>query len=105
AIGDDLVGAHVRRSACATLNHVHDELVVELAGENLVARFGDGVGDFVVERAKFRVGQRSGFLHAGQSTDEVFVVPDVNAGEGKVLDRADGLHAVVRVIGHVAFAK
>ncbi len=105
AVGDDLVGAHVRRGARAALDHVHDELVMQLAGEDFVARLGDGVGDLAVQHAEFGVGQRGGLLHARQRADEMLVVADVNAGERKVLDRADGLHAVVGVVRHVAFAE
>jgi hypothetical protein len=41
AIRDDLVRVHVRGRARAALEHVDDELIVQLALANLVARLAD----------------------------------------------------------------
>ena len=49
AIGDHLVRVHVGRCAGPSLDHVHDELVVQLASAHLVAGLYDRVTPIAVE--------------------------------------------------------
>ncbi len=55
AVGDDLVGVHVRRRARPGLEHVDGELVVELAGDDFVGGLDDAVRLVVgiVSRSRF----------------------------------------------------
>ena len=100
AVGDDLVGAFmfVEVPAPPWIMSI-DELIVQFAGEDFVARLHDGVGDLAVEHAEFGVGQRGGFLHASQRADEVLVVVRRECRKtGKFSIAADRLHAVVSVV-------
>ena len=54
AVRDHLVGVHVRGGARAALDHVDDELVVQLAGDDLVAGLDDRVGFAVLQRCRVR---------------------------------------------------
>ncbi|MNY81819.1 hypothetical protein D3C86_2235890 [compost metagenome] len=51
AVGDHLVGVHVGRGAGAALNHIDDELVVQLPGNQLLAGSNDCVAARLVEQA------------------------------------------------------
>jgi hypothetical protein len=83
SVGDDLVGAHVRGGARAALNHVHDELVVELALQESHHKPPSRPSDSGVQGAQVGIGQGGGFLHAGQGADEMFVVPKWMPENGK----------------------
>ena len=62
AVGDDLVGVHVRRGARAALDHVHGKLFVQLAGDDFVARGRDGVRALRIEHAEFGVRAAAAFF-------------------------------------------
>ena len=95
AVGDHLVGVHVRRGAGAALDDVHDEFIVILAGDDLVARGGDRRRLLGIEQAQLLVGERGGLLDLGQGADQVRVNRDRDAGDVEILFRAQGMHAVV----------
>jgi hypothetical protein len=73
AVGDDLVGVHVRRRSGAALDDVHHELVAEFAGQDVLAGLFDGVGAFGVQESEFAVGAGRGKLDGCQATDQVHV--------------------------------
>ena len=50
AVGDHLVGVHVRRGAGAALEHVEPELIVKLAVDDFLAGAFDPREDRLVER-------------------------------------------------------
>jgi len=62
AVGDDLVGVHVRGRARPSLKHVDGELVVVLAGDDLVGGLDDGFGLVVGDGSQVAVGQRGRLL-------------------------------------------
>src|SRR6056297_2429582 len=70
AVGDHLVGVHVRLGAAACLPNHQREVVVELAFDHFACGGDDGIGQLRVKRAAFLVGLRAGFLdHAERSHD------------------------------------
>ena len=62
AVRDDLVRVHVGRRAGATLDHVDDELVVQLAADQVVAGTHDCGGLRRGDHAELGVGLRCGLL-------------------------------------------
>ena len=58
-----------------------------------------------VEQSQFRVGLRGGFLHGRQRFDEYGEFPQRNAGDWKILQCTQGLHAVQRFIRHLTLTK
>src|SRR5208337_1358305 len=57
AIGDDLVGIHVGRSAGAGLENIQDKFAVPFAVDDLLGGLNDGGGQFGFEGAQFLVGE------------------------------------------------
>ena len=105
AVGDDLVGVHVGGGARAALDHVDHELVVELARDDLVARAHDGILLKLGEHTQLVVGEGGRLLHVGEGDDEVGEAVQIHSGDGEVLGGAQGLHAVVGVVGQLPIAE
>ncbi len=101
AVGDHLVGVHVGRGAGAALDHVDDELLVQLAGADLLAGLDDGVGERLVEQAQLLVGERGRLLDAGKRPDQVGVDRDRIAGDGEVFEGAQRVHPEIRGRRHL----
>ena len=56
AIGDDLIGVHVGRRTGSALDHVDDELVMQLPTADLLTGTADRVESLVVEQAQIMIG-------------------------------------------------
>ena len=63
AIRNHLVCIHVGGGARPALDHVHYELLVQFARQDLVACLSNGLGDLRVQRAQLGVGLGGSFLH------------------------------------------
>ncbi|MCY1516522.1 hypothetical protein D9M68_511560 [compost metagenome] len=99
-VGDHLVGVHVGGGAGATLDHVHHELVVEVATDQAGAGLADGGVLVGIEVAELLVGIGGGLLDHGQGDDQLRVVRQRHAGQAEVVYRAQGLDAVVGLGGN-----
>ena len=104
AVGDDLVGVHIHRSAGAALHHIHRELVPQLAGHNLLAGRHDGVADLLGHHAQFRVGGGRSHLYIGHRDDVLRIVVHMRGGNLVVVDGALGLYAVIGIGRNLEFA-
>ena len=107
AVGEDLVGVHVMRGACARLIDIHDEVLLPVArqrcaemvtpvlAKDLVARLDDRVGYTRIEPPSVAVGHRGGALdeHRGAHKCRVRAHP----ADRVVLDRTLRLRAVERL--------
>ncbi len=102
-IGEHLVGVHVVRRAGAGLVHVHDELIAHPAGEHLVGRAPDRVGNAAIEPAERGIRCSRGFLDPDRRDDELR--RRRQSADGKVLDRAPGLRAVIGSCRHFDVAE
>jgi hypothetical protein len=99
AVGDDLVGVHVRLGAAAGLPDAEREVVVELAGDDLVGGAGDEVGAVGRHLAQVAVDQGAGLLEDAEGAEDR---PRHAVGaDGEVDQRARRLRAVVAVGGHL----
>jgi hypothetical protein len=105
AVGNDLVGVHVRRRPGAALDHVHDELVGVEAVHHVRAGLLDGGGAFGVQQAEVPVGAGGGELHGGESADKVHVRGQRLSGDGEVLHRPERVDTPVGGRGDVAVAE
>jgi hypothetical protein len=92
AVRQHLVHVHVVGGAGAGLERVDDELVAVLAGEHLVGRPHDGVGEAGLETSRFLVRQRSRALDPDLRNDEGLEGP--KSADGEIAARALGLNAV-----------
>jgi hypothetical protein len=104
-VRNHLVRVHVGRCARPALDEVGDELVSHFAGDQPVARAGDGVGDPRIEHAQIAVRQRGGLLHIAEGLDEVRLRRHRNAGDVEVLFAAQRLHAVICGVGYLLLSK
>ncbi len=95
AVGDDLVGVHVKADTRACLEDVNHKVLVPLAVLDFLGGGDDGIGGLWVEQAEFAVGFGGGFLHHGNGANERNV--RAQAADGIVLDRTRCLDAVVHV--------
>ncbi len=93
-VGYHLVDVHVARGARTGLEHVHRELVVVLAVDDLLSRRDDGFGSLAVEQAQFTVDLGSGQFDAGDGMDEAS--RHRLARHRKILHRTLGLGAIER---------
>ena len=105
AVSDHFIHVHVRRRARAPLNHVDEKVLMMAAGADLLRGAHSDVGNSLVEQAELRVGERRRFLHRRERFDKRRELTQGNAGDGKIFERAERLHAVESVIRHVAIAE
>jgi hypothetical protein len=104
-IGDDFIGVHVGRRACPALDEVGDELVAHLAGDQRVARSCDRIRDPRVEHTQIAIRKRCSLLHIAERLDEVRLERHRYSGDVEIFLPAQRLHAVVGVVGKLAFAQ
>ena len=104
-VRNHLVGIHVRRRAGAALDHVDDELVVQLAVAYLAACLHDRVRALLVEQSDFVVRARRCFLDARERAEQVRIDGDRVAGDRKVLDGAQRVDTEVRGGRHGAISE
>ena len=95
AVGDDFVGVHVRGGACASLDWVAQELVMELTGNDLIAGLADGVLNLFVHLAYHAVADCTGFFDLSHRVDELRL--QLLAGDVEVFRAAQRLYAIVSV--------
>src|SRR5581483_12526807 len=72
AVGDDLVGVHVRRCAGAGLKNIDGKMRAEPAVDDLARGLLDETAFFGTEAAELLVGQRASELHQAEATEEAF---------------------------------
>ena len=70
AVGDHLVGVHIRLGAAAGLPDVEREVVVELARDHFLRRPGDELDLVLGQHPELTVGQGGGLLEDAESTDQ-----------------------------------
>ena len=98
AVGNDLVGVHVGGSSSSSLDHIHDELVIELSLNHLVASLADSVHDLLLDESKTTVGNDASLLDHTEGLDEVAVAAQAHAGDVVVVQTTQRLHSVVSVL-------
>ena len=103
-VADDLVGVHVRRRPCAALDHIHGEVLVVLAIEELVAGLDDRILLLVGEQAKAVVSDGCSFLGPRKAVDEEGIVAEMEGADAEVFFSAQGLHPVEVLIADLTFA-
>ena len=99
AVGDDLIGVHIDGGSGAALNRVHDEILMMLTGQNLVAGFHDGVGDLLVQQVNLAVCNSSSLFNISQAVDNLRM--HIQSGDMEVLCSTQGLDAVIYVFRYV----
>ena len=102
AVGDHLVGVHVRRRAGPALDHVDDELVVEKPVAHVLACVVDGVGATLVDQAEIAVGADGGLLDRAEGGHQLAVHGHGGAGDGEVVERTGRVDAPVAARGYLA---
>ena len=105
AVGDHLVRVHVRRRSRAALDHVDEEVLVVSAAANLARGTRDEVGDLLRQQPELRIRERRCFLDRRERLDERRELAQRHAGDREVLERAQRLHAVERLVGDLALAE
>ena len=99
-IGNNLIGIHVDRCACAALHHVDGEVFVQLSVDNLLASLTDGTCDFVVNHAEGVVGLHGSELHISNSDDVIGIIAHLFSRNVIVVNAALCLHAIVGIGRH-----
>ena len=70
-VGNDFVGVHVQRSSGASLDRIHDKVLVELSFQNLIAGLHDRIGNLFINDAHLAVGDGSGLLDICQAVNDL----------------------------------
>jgi hypothetical protein len=102
AVGDHLVGVHVRLGAGTGLPDGEREIVVELAVDHLARRFGNGHRRVPVQLAEIAIGQRGRLLDDAERADQR--QRHRLRADREIHQRAAGLRAPVAVGRHLDFA-
>src|SRR5690606_9392170 len=89
----------------AALDHVHDELVVQIAGPDLATGADDRIRDLRVEEAELAVRESGRFLDGRERVDQIRVLLDRDAGDREVLDGPQRLDPVVIAVRDVPLAE
>ena len=98
AVGDHLIGAHVGGRASSALDHVHDEVVVQLSFDYLIASSGNGIHDLLLDEAKSTVRNNTGLLDQSVSFNEVPEAGKAHSSNVVVVKSAQRLNSVVGVL-------
>ena len=85
AVGDDLVGVHVRRGAGASLKDVDREMFVPVALRDFPRRGDDDPGVFLVEQPELLIHLRRAQLYQAEGADEGTREPQ--SADWKILHR------------------
>ena len=104
-VRDHFVGVHVGGGAGASLNHVHQKMLVMSPGAYFAGGTNDDLGVLLVEETELEVGLGGGFLDRGERFDEHREFTEWNTGDREILERPQRLHTVQRFIRHVALAE
>ena len=99
AVGDDLIGIHIDRGSGAALNRIHDEILMMLTGQNLVAGLDNRVGNLLVQQVNLTVGDCGSLLDVSQAVDDFRM--HIQSGNMEVLCGTQGLDAVIYVFRYV----
>ena len=97
-VGDDLVAVHVRGRAGTALEPVSNELIVVLAGDELVAGPDQGVSNVGRDRAEFLVRHGGSLLDITEGLSKERFLAHRHFGDVEVLLAAHRLHAIVILI-------
>ncbi len=95
AIRDHLVRVHVERDARPGLVNVHNELIVQFAGNHLFGRLNDRSRPFPVDEPQFAIRRRRRLLDHPDRLDQFRVRPI--AADREILQRPRRLNAVIHV--------
>ena len=103
AIGEHFVAVHVVRSARACLIDIHDEMLAVFAGQHLVCRLHNCIGQSRLEPARLLVSERCGAFDVHRRVNERR--QRTQSADRKVLHCAECLHAVQSVPRNVEGAE
>jgi len=95
-IGDDFIDVHIGRSASASLHRIDHELIEEesILGDEIAGAI-DRIGLLRRQLLKAPIGARRRLLDKRKGADKLGKMPDWNAGDGEVFDRAQSMDAPV----------
>ena len=100
-VGDNLVGVHVEACAGSALEDVDGKLVHAAPFfQDLVAGPDDGFAFFGGQGVQSTVGQCRCFFDLNHAADEFGDMVNGGSGNGEVIDGAQGMDAVVGVVGY-----
>ena len=105
AVRDDLVRIHIHGSSGSSLHHVHRELVMQLAVDDLTACSDDGIGDFRVKGTEFLVGLGGSQLDASHRYDIFRIIAHPGGGNLVIVEGPLGLHTIIRIGWNLEFAE
>ncbi len=93
AIGDDLVGIHVGRSAGAGLENIQDKFAVPFSVRHFLGGLDDGGGDVRFEAAQLLIGQGGVFFDQAERANKG--AGEAQVADGKILDGPGRLRAII----------
>ena len=100
-VSDDLVGVHVEAGAGSALEDVNGELIHATSFvQDLVAGPDNGFAFFGGQGVQSTVGQCRCFFDLNHAADEFGNVVNGGSGNVEVVDGAQGVDAVVSVVGY-----
>ena len=79
------------------MHDIHDELIVELAVLDLLARTVNQISLGLIQHANLGVGARGGLLHVGVAEHQVGIHCDRTSADGKVVECAANIDAAVNI--------
>ena len=85
------------------MNHVNDELIVEIAGNDFITSGAYGVRQIFGQIAELEICSGRCLLHHGQGFDEMRIVGERDARDVIVFHSPEGLNTVVDIRRHLPF--
>ena len=104
-VADHFVAVHVRGRTGTALEPVGHKLITVLAGDQLIARPDESVGDISRNRAEFLVGHGGSLLDIAEGDDKEGFLAHRHFRDVEVLLAAQRLHAVVAIIRYFQIAQ
>ena len=92
---DDLIRIHIDGGAGAALNRVDDELVVQLAFDNLITGSNNRICTLSVQNRRLGIRDCAGFFDLGDTLDQLRM--QLQSGNRKILGSPQCLNAIIGI--------
>ena len=94
AVGNHLVGVHVRGRTGSTLDHIDREVLVVLPRHDLATSLCDGLINLIAQQAQLVVGHSCAQLNDSQTMDKARIVAQMKFADREILQTAHRLDTI-----------
>ena len=105
AICNHFISIHIRRGSSSSLNHINNELLIQLAFNHLITGLLHSLHDLWFDQSQTSVRHDASLLNHTKGLNEVAVAAQTNTSNVVVVQTTKSLHSVVSILGHLNLTK